>query len=169
MESFRPLTRDALARGRVRAKEAAIARKEAAAQRKAAAAQRKAAAAAAASSNSMLDASISSLVGPNPVKAPPAEEVVLPNRKLTAGLKLPPNLSNYFSVKRLAGRPLEDIDAYYEDKEVSVGGEEIRSVIVGGALVFNITWCPRDVTFFVSCLCDIFSTINQLCAHRCES
>lgn len=119
MESFRPLTPDALARGRIRAKEAAVVRKEAAAARKAAVAARKAAQAAAAASNSMLDASLSSLVGPNPVKAPPAEEEAVPNRKLVAGLKLPPNLSNYFSVKRLAGRPLEDIDSYYEDKEVS--------------------------------------------------
>lgn len=118
MDSFRLLTRDAVLRGRVRAREAAAARKEAAAARKLAAAQRKAAAAPA-TNTSLMDASLSSLVGPAPAKPPASEEEAVPNRKLVAGMKLPPNLSNYFSVKRLAGRPLEDIDSFYEDKEVS--------------------------------------------------
>uniref|UniRef100_A0A1I8JLI5 Sodium channel protein n=1 Tax=Macrostomum lignano TaxID=282301 RepID=A0A1I8JLI5_9PLAT len=39
-----------------------------------------------------------------------------PNPKLAAGMKLPPNLSERFPVKKLSGVILEDIDEFYADK-----------------------------------------------------
>ena len=45
------------------------------------------------------------------------EESPKPNPKLAAGCKLPPSLEDYFQNEHI-GRPLEDIDEFYQNKRV---------------------------------------------------
>ena len=47
------------------------------------------------------------------------EEPPKPNPKLVAGSKLPPSLEDYFEPEHV-GRPLEDIDEFYQNKKVPV-------------------------------------------------
>jgi len=50
-------------------------------------------------------------------EAPPEE--LKPNPKLEAGKKLPPTLEDFFLPEHI-GRPLEDIDEFYQNKKVCV-------------------------------------------------
>lgn len=80
--------------------------------------------------NSQSNVSQTSRKGGTASRPPPASDALQPNPKLEAGAKLPHRLGDYFSVKKFASRPLEDIDEFYENKQVSFGkgGGEMNAV-----------------------------------------